>query len=179
MTARSLTHSALIITLIAAAFSSTAIARNVSKEEQAQIAVLQSDVAASAKAIACKHLAIHGSDAAVPELAKLLPDPKLSSWARIALEAIPGAAVDEALRKASETLTGRQLLGVINSIGNRRDADAVDLLVKRLEDKDVNVASAAAVALGKIANQPAQDALKSALASDDDELRNAVAEGCV
>ncbi|MBM83358.1 MAG: hypothetical protein CMJ78_22580 [Planctomycetaceae bacterium] len=179
MTIRNIIHSVLIVSLAAAGFNSAANAQNVSKEEQAQITVLQSDAPASEKAIACKHLAVHGSDAAVPELAKLLPDPKLSSWARIALEAIPGAVVDEALRKASETLEGRQLVGVINSIGNRRDAGAVELLVKRLNGKDVTAGSVAAVALGKIANQPAREALKSALAVANDDLRNAVAEGYV
>ena len=69
------------------------------------------------KAIACKNLAIYGSSDAVSELAKLLPDPQLSSWARIALEAIPGQAADEALRMASNSLEGRLLVGTINSIG--------------------------------------------------------------
>ena len=35
------------------------------------------------KAIACKQLAIHGTKQAVPELAKLLHDEQLASWARI------------------------------------------------------------------------------------------------
>jgi hypothetical protein len=59
-----------------------------SSQEKEFIAVLQSDAAAADKAIACKRLAISGSAAAVPDLAKLLPDPQLSSWARIALEAM-------------------------------------------------------------------------------------------
>src|SRR5690606_35374517 len=50
------------------------------------------------KAIACKQLAVHGTEEAVPELAKLLSDDRLASWSRIALEAIPDRAADEALR---------------------------------------------------------------------------------
>ena len=61
-------------------------------QESQLLSVLRSDAPAAEKALVCKNLAIHGSDAAVPELAKLLPDPQLSSWARIALEAIPGTA---------------------------------------------------------------------------------------
>jgi len=64
-------------------------------QEKKLIAVLRSDVSPAEKAIACKKLAIDGSNAAIPDLAKLLSDPKLSSWARIALEAIPGEEADE------------------------------------------------------------------------------------
>ena len=39
------------------------------------------------KAMACKQLSIYGSKACVSELAKLLSDEHLASWARIALEA--------------------------------------------------------------------------------------------
>src|SRR5688572_29059446 len=42
--------------------------------EQEFIAILQSDAPAADKALACKSLAVHGSEAAVPELAKLLAD---------------------------------------------------------------------------------------------------------
>ena len=36
------------------------------------------------KAIACKMLSVYGTEACVPELAKLLNDEQLASWARIA-----------------------------------------------------------------------------------------------
>ncbi len=52
----------------------------------------------------------------------LLADKELTSWARIALEAIPGPAADEALREAMGDVEGRTLIGVINSIGVRGDA---------------------------------------------------------
>ena len=72
--------------------------------EAEQLAILRSDAPPGQKAIACKKLAIDGSSAAVPELAKLLSNPELSSWARIALEAIPGAEADLALRTAAGSL---------------------------------------------------------------------------
>lgn len=143
------------------------------------LGVLQSDAPGAAKAIACKKLAIHGSDKAVPELAKLLPNPQLSSWARIALESIPGEASSEALRNAADSLDGRLLIGMINSIGVRRDAKAVDSLTGKLKDSDVEVASAAAVALGRIGNATATKTLRSALATTSGKVRSAVAEGCV
>ena len=154
-------------------------AADVAPQEQELIAVLQSDAPKSEKALVCKKLAIHGSSAAVPELAKLLPDPQLSSWARIALEAIPGSESDAAFRSAAGSLDGLLLVGTINSIGVRRDAGAVDLLTGRLQDKDPEVAAAAAVALGRIGNAYATKALRLALADTPAGVRSAVAEGCV
>jgi HEAT repeat protein len=142
------------------------------------IAVLQTGTPGE-KAIACKQLAIHGSGKAVPDLEKLLSDEQLSSWARIALEAIPGAAADEALRKAAETLEGKLLVGVINSIGVRKDANAVLELAKRLKDQDPQVAIASAIALGRIGNGEATEALRESLAINPAEVRSAVAEGCI
>ena len=150
-----------------------------SEKEQELLAILRSEAPAADKAMACKHLAIHGSDAAVPDLAKLLSDAQFASWARIALEAIPGAVVDEALRKATDSLDGNLLVGTINSIGVRRDANAVDILATRLQDKDAEVASAAAVALGRIGNDSAAKSLRQSLASAPANVRSAVAEGCV
>ena len=149
------------------------------EREQEQLAILRSDAPAADKAIACKKLAIDGSSESVPDLAKLLSDPQLSSWARIALEVIPGAAADEALRKAAESLEGRLLVGTINSIGIRRDANAAEALIARLQDQDADVASAAAVALGRIGNAAATKSLRQALTTEVAILRSAVAEGCV
>ena len=112
-------------------------------------------------------------------LAALLPDKELSSWARIPLEAIPDPAADAALREAMGKVQGRLLIGVINSIGVRRDAQAVDSLAQRLGDADAEVASAAAVALGRIGNAAATKILEQALATAPEAVRGAVAEGCV
>ena len=57
--------------------------------ESEQLAILRSDVPGGEKAIACKLLAIHGSSNAVEDLAILLSDPELSSWARIARRSHP------------------------------------------------------------------------------------------
>ena len=115
----------------------------------------------------------------MPALAALLPNAELSSWARIALEVIPDAAADDALRTASGQLQGRLLVGVINSLGVRRDTKAVDGLIARLKDSDHDVAAAAAVALGHIGSDPAVAALRHSLAIEPKEVRSAVAEGCI
>lgn len=158
--------------------SGTAVWADAAKEKEL-LAVLTSDAPAGEKAITCKKLAVYGSKDCVPEVAKLLPNAELTSWARITLEAIPGPEADAALRKASESLEGRILIGVLNSIGVRRDAGAVDLLTARLSDKDADVAAAAAVALGHIGNDAAAKSLRSALASAPAATKSAVAEGCV
>src|ERR1035441_5393133 len=119
------------------------------EKQRALIHVLESNAPPAEKAITCKQLAIYGNKDAVTALAPLLSDPHLASWARIALEAIPDPAATDALRHAMGGLQGKLLIGVINSIGVRRDPEAVSVLVKKLKDKDPDVASAAAVALGR------------------------------
>lgn len=161
------------------ALSVTASVQADEPQEADLLAVLRSDALGAEKALVCKQLAIHGSAAAVPELAKLLPNKQLSSWARIALEAIPGEESDKALRDAAGSLEGRLLVGVINSIGVRGDADAVELLAGQLKDADAQVASAAAVALGHIGDDASTKSLRTALADSPKGVRSAVAEGCV
>ncbi|MFM7844979.1 MAG: HEAT repeat domain-containing protein [Planctomycetota bacterium] len=150
-----------------------------SEKETALLEILRSDKAPGDKALACKQLAIYGSGAAAKDLAGLLSNPELSSWARIALEAIPGPEADEALLTASQSLDGRLLVGVLNSLGVRRVAAAVPALIERLKDSSVDVASAAAVALGRIGNPAATQALQAALATSARGARAAVGEGCV
>ena len=88
------------------------------------------------KAKACQRLAVVGTKDAVPALAALLPDENLNCYARCGLEGIADPAADEALRDAAAKLHGRQLVGVIDSIGQRKDVKAVELLAKLLDDKD-------------------------------------------
>jgi HEAT repeat protein len=127
------------------------------------IAVLKSDAPHKEKADACRLLAIVGTKDAIAPLAALLGDEKLSHMARYGLEPIPDPAVDEALRDALGKLKGRPLVGVIGSIGVRRDVKAVRPLAKMLRSPDTQVAQAAARALGKIGDQPATRALQRAL----------------
>jgi len=170
------------VILIIVATSAGAVAQDRPAADVKQrdlIAVLQSDAPKSEKAITCKQLSIYGTEQSVPALAPLLADKELASWARIALEAIPGPAADAALRNALAKLEDRLLVGVINSIGVRRDVHAVDTLVPRLDDANAGVASAAAVALGHIGGEQAAKALTQSLADAPASVRSAVAEGCI
>ena len=170
------------VILIIVAMSAGTVAQDRPAPEVKQrelIAVLQSDAPKSEKAITCKQLAIYGTEQSVPALAPLLADKELASWARIALEAIPGTAADTALRNALGKLQGPLLVGVINSIAVRRDVRAVDTLVQKLDDANASVASAAAVALGHIGGEKAAKALTKSLAIAPAGVRSAVAEGSI
>lgn len=115
------------------------------------IAILKDPKASAyAKAKACQRLAVVGDRTAVQALAPLLVDPQLSYYARFALEPIPGPSVDEALRTALGQVRGKLLVGVINSIGQRKDAKAINALALLLENADSEVASAANAALARI-----------------------------
>jgi len=123
------------------------------------IAVLMSEASVKEKADACRQLATVGTRDAVPALAALLADERLAHMARYGLEPIPDPSVDEAFRAALGQLKGRPLVGVIGSIGVRRDAKAVKSLAQRLKDADPEVAQAAARSLGRIGTPEAVTAL--------------------
>jgi len=154
-------------------------AENAAPTQDELLRVLRSDAPPQEKAITCKKLAIYGNKEAVPALAVLLPDPQLSSWARIALEAIPDPAADAALREALHKAQGRQLVGVINSIAVRRDSKAVDELIRKLAAPEADIASASAEALGKIGGAQAAKALEKAFAGARPEVLSSLAEGCI
>ena len=129
------------------------------------LAVLRGEASLTEKWQAAHALAVRATRDAVPALAALLADEKLSDLARCALESMPDPAADDALRAALPNLKGRLLVGVIDSIGVRRDAKAVEPLSKLLGDGDAEVASAAAWSLGRIGAAPAAKALEQAEAA--------------
>jgi len=129
-----------------------------------------------AKAKACQRLAVVGDKSAVPALAALLGDPQLAHYARFGLEPIPDPSADDVLRDALKKLKGSLLVGVINSIGHRRDAKAVGALAKLLYDGDTEVAQAAAAALGRISSPQAAKVLQQELGRAKAPVRTAVAE---
>jgi hypothetical protein len=127
------------------------------------------------KAKACQRLAVVGSSEAVPPLAAMLSDQQLAHYARFGLVPIPDPSVDDALRDALKKLKGKLLVGVVNSIGQRRDAQAVGPLAKLMYDADADVAQAAVATLGRISGPQATKALQDGLAKTKGTLRTAVA----
>jgi HEAT repeat protein len=114
------------------------------------IAVLKTEVTHAAKDAVCRELRIIGTTAAVPALAALLADEKLSHMARYALERIPEPAAGKALCDALPKAAAKLKIGLISSLGVRGEATAIAPLQALLADSDAAVASAAAHALGSI-----------------------------
>ena len=134
------------------------------RNEAELIAVLASAATPQQKGEACIDLGRVGTKASVAPLAALLGDEALAHSARYALETIPDPAVDAALRAALGQLKGRLLVGAVQSVGVRRDAEAVGALAGLLGSSDAEVAAAASRALGHIATATAAEALGKALA---------------
>ncbi|MFZ5830454.1 MAG: HEAT repeat domain-containing protein [Planctomycetota bacterium] len=140
---------------------------------------LKSDASEFDKAFACKRLAIIGTKEAVDALASLLTDEKLSHYGRYGLEPIPDPAAGEALRNAMGKVKGDLLIGVITSIGVRKDEAAITELTKHLRSTDNALAAAAASALGSIGGDEAAAVLKEALASEQGARLVGAANGCL
>ncbi|MBN2507729.1 MAG: HEAT repeat domain-containing protein [Verrucomicrobia bacterium] len=108
-----------------------------------------------------------GRDEAVKALDELLHgnDPELRECARRALEKNPARAAIDSLRRALEKGGDEaRKIGLIHALGERRDPAAVPLLAQELDD--TKTGWAAAMALGRIANDEAVAALWSALAGN-------------
>ena len=100
----------------------------------------------------------------------------MSVYARYGLEPITDPSADDALRAALSKLKGNQLIGVINSIGKRRDSKASPALARMLHGPDPEVARAAAAALGNIGGVSSVKELQAALARTKGMTRMAVAD---
>lgn len=129
--------------------------------EQRLAAVLATDVPYDAKQYVCRRLQTIGTAASVPALAALLTDEKLSHMARYALERIPAPEAAQAMRDALPRTRGKLKIGMISSLGVRRDEASVPAMAALLGDADAAVARAAAMALGDIGTATAVKALAS------------------
>ena len=133
--------------------------------EQRLIEALASSISRDAKDYVCRKLAVVGSAAAVPTLAALLPEADHSHMARYALERIDGPEAAQALRDALAKTDGKLRVGMLTSLGARRDAAAVGPIGGLLKDSDREVSRAAALALAAIGNAEAVSALEASAPS--------------
>jgi len=147
-------------------------------EESKLIALLRSDAPVFDKAKACQRLALIGTKRAVPALAGLLGHEQLGGYARFGLEPIRDPSVDDALREALGKLDGRLQIGVINSIGVRRDPKAVPALTT-LAATTGDSADPALTALGRIATREAVAALRQHLTRSPAANRSAAVHACL
>ena len=128
------------------------------------ITVLQSRASWLEKNAACWELKRVGTVRCIPALAALLTDERLSHTARYALESLPSPEAGAALLQALGKTTGPVRVGLIQSLGVRKEPAAVPALSPWLTQPDAVLASAAASALGEIADAPAVAALQAAKA---------------
>ncbi len=126
-------------------------------------AVLATKAPAAAKYYVCRKLRLIGTGRSVPLLAPLLLDKSLSHMARFALEPMPHPKAGKALRDALPKAGGNQKIGIINSLGIRRDAKSVAALIPVLESSEDEIRSAAAAALGSIGTPQTAKALSAYL----------------
>jgi HEAT repeat protein len=146
--------------------------------ESRLLAVLKSDASRSAKDYVCRALKTIGTAESVPALAALLPNQDLSHMARYALERIPATEAAGAIRDAMSNLSGPLKVGMIGSLGARRDAASAAALAGLLGDADPAVACAAAVALGRIGSPEAGKALADRAKGSPDTVKPPVADAC-
>jgi HEAT repeat protein len=94
------------------------------------LGVVQSNAELADRARALQQLALVASPEAVPVLAGLLGDEHLGQYARDGLERLPDATAGAALHDALGRLQGNALVGVVHSLGLRRETAAVPALEK-------------------------------------------------
>lgn len=135
-------------------------------EHQLLAALKRKDATFAGRQVICQRLGLvlaqspAKTDAApYKALAAMLTDERDTDLARLALEPAAGEAIDALFVAALKKSTGRARLGLIDSIGRRRIANAVDTLAPLLKNADRPTAAAAARALGNIASPAAVKAL--------------------
>lgn len=122
-------------------------------------AMLATDISRDAKDFICRQLVIIGDADNVPALAALLADADTADMARYALERIPAPAAGAALLAALPNAAGATRIGLINSLGARRESAAIGALAALAVDPDPAAARAALHALGSIGTVEAGNAL--------------------
>jgi HEAT repeat protein len=133
------------------------------KELESQLlAALKGDLKHDGKDYICRKLMLVGGPACVGVLAALLTDKDMAHMARYALERIQAPEAGAALRDALAKTSGPQKIGVITSLGARRDEASVAAISTLVGDGDAAIARAAALALGAIRSPQAATALAKA-----------------
>jgi len=148
-------------------------------DETTLIATVESPASAVERAEACRSLLDAGSARCIPALAAALDDEGVGHAALHTLERLPYPEALTALRQALTDLAGPFKAGVANALGWRKDPLAVPLLAPLLRDQDETLAAAAALALGRIGDVAAGEALTTAMSEVPARVRPAVMEACL
>jgi HEAT repeat protein len=133
-------------------------------------AVLATDVPRAAKDSVCRFLKTIGTAHSVEALAKLLHDEELSHMARHALQTNDAPEAVKALVESMDKASKKIKIGIISSLGARGTGVPIAPLAKALADKDAEISSAGALALGAIGSEEAVKALAAAKATDANKI---------
>ncbi|MFC1500208.1 ThuA domain-containing protein [Candidatus Zixiibacteriota bacterium] len=112
-----------------------------------------------AKQFVCRMLRRIGPERTLPHLARMLLDPDLTDDARFAMQGHRSSEIDRVLRESLDQLEGQALIGVIGTIGQRRDGAAVTPIVTLINRGDTRLTRACVTSLGRIGGAEAQEAL--------------------
>ena len=155
-------QAAAMICLAAVVFVGAAVGAETpdkAKREAELIKTIKSDAPRAEKDLACRELQVIGTEACIDALAAMLTDARLSHMARYALEPMPYPKASAVMRAALAKTSGPTKVGLLISLGFRRDAASTAAITALLGDKDKDIASAAAAALGRIGTPEAAKAL--------------------
>jgi len=112
--------------------------------------------------IACRFLQQIGTDRCIPAVSALLDDEILSHYARLVLERLESDAADKAMRDALDGVPDSAKIGIVGSLGARRDRRAVEQVSKLMASRNAAVAASALETLGEIGGPEAARRLSSA-----------------
>ena len=132
------------------------------QNEKRLLQILTSRTTLPGKQFVCEQLSLWGAKQAVPVLKKMLSDSTTAEMARFALERIADPAAGQALREALTKVSGKSRVGMINTLGARREAQSVPPLEKLATATDFLTAAAAIKALGTIGGAEAAKILARA-----------------
>jgi HEAT repeat protein len=146
-------------------------------DESALIATVESSAASGDRAEACRSLLDAGTARCIPALAAALDDEGVGHAALHTLERLPHPEAAAALRKALTSLSEPLKASVADALGWRKDPLAVPLLAPLLADPDDTLATASALALGRIGDAAAEAALTTAISQARPAVKQANLEG--
>ena len=139
-------------------------------------AVAAGEATFDAKLFACRQLYIIGSEKQAPALAPLLRDERLADAARYALENVPGETVDSVFLDALAETSGMVKVGIIHSLRMRRCQAALQPLAACMRAPDLEVAKAAASALGELGTREAARELMLVMLEEVEGLHKTVVD---
>lgn len=136
------------------------------------VQVLGSEATQDAKLFACRQVWLLGAKEALPVLEPMLLDEATVDMACSAIALDPAPETGETLRKALANAGGNAEIAIVNLLGERRDAEAVQALCGIAGGDKLPAACAAVRALGKIGNEAAAACLAKALESTEVTVRS-------